>query len=451
MITRIYQADWLLPITSEPIARGAIAVHGERLIFVGRQQDLRLQPALADAEVVDFGRAALLPGFVNTHAHLELTVMRGFLEDLPFRQWILKLSRTKYGCLSGEDLQASALLGAAEAIRAGVTTIADTGDSRAPFDALRRSGLRGIAYREVFGPEPEVAAEKLAVLQAQVAEMRQHESARVRVGVSPHAPYTVSAELFRRVVDYARGDGLDIAVHTAESAAEEELLLAGTGEIAEGLAARGIRWRAPGVSTVRYFQSLGVLEAAPLLIHCLRVDDEEIDHLRQTRARVAHCPKSNAKLGHGIAPLARMLDAGVTVGLGTDSVASNNRLDMLGEAQFCALLHRAAARDFQMPTARALLRMMTLDGAAALGEPEVGALEVGRQADVIALRLAGAHHQPLHDVETAIVFSGAASDCLFTMVAGRVLFADDEIRAFDENEPLARLRASCRRIRETGD
>src|SRR5581483_3523546 len=172
--------------------------------------------------------------------------------------------------------------------------------SRAAFTALLASKLRGIAYRECFGPDPQVAEQSMAELTAKVAEMRAHETELVRVGISPHAPYTVSARLFQRATEYARRESLDVCIHTAESQSEQELLMAGVGEFAEGVRRRGINWQTPGVSTVKYFEQLGVLEAAPLLVHCVRVDDEEVGLLAERRARVAHCPKSNAKLGHGV-------------------------------------------------------------------------------------------------------------------------------------------------------
>jgi cytosine/adenosine deaminase-related metal-dependent hydrolase len=447
MPTQIYTAEWVLPISSPPIAGGAVAVENDRIVFVGAEAEVASLAEFREAGREDFGRAAILPGFVNAHSHLELTLMRGFLEGLSFRDWIAKLTRTKYGRLLPEDFARSALLGACEAIRAGITTLADTGDSRAAFDALVRGGLRGVAYREVFGPNPADAPKSVDELRAKIGDMRACETELVRAAVSPHSPYTVSADLFRRVTEYAARESLDMAIHTAESEAEQQMMLTGVGEFAEGLRARGIPWDAPAVSTVKYFHSLGVLEIAPLLIHCVRVDDEDLSLMAQSRSRAAHCPKSNAKLGHGVAPLTRMLSSNIRVGLGTDSVASNNRLDLIDEARFCALTHRGRSRDHALLGADEVLRLATIEGARALGlERQVGSLEVGKQADLIAIDLSRTHNTPLHDVTAAIIFSAGAGDVRHTVVAGRALYDGREVKTLDEAELQVQVNSMLRRM-----
>jgi 5-methylthioadenosine/S-adenosylhomocysteine deaminase len=434
----LFTARWVLPITSAPIERGAVAFEGTRLLAVDNAAVLRER--FPDAMVRDFGEAAILPGLVNTHSHLELTAFRGRIEEPLFPRWIAQLVKLKRERLNADDLLAAARLGCVEAIRAGVTTLADTSDASVPLEALIESGQRGVIFQECFGPHPEQTRASLDELRAKLDAHSERlnradreTQSRLRVGVSPHAPYSVSASLYERVAAFALEHQLDVAIHAAESRDEAALLRDGTGAFAASLRAREIPFTAPRCSTIKYFAGLGVLATAPLLIHCVTLDDEDIALLARHKARVAHCPKSNAKFGHGMAPLAKLRQAGVEVGFGSDSVASNNTCDLLEEARFAALLHRAANQDAALLQPSELLRMMTLDGARALKlDNQIGSFEAGKQADLTVIDLSRAHNTPHYDPAAAIVWSSSGRDVMLTMAAGRVLYDSGCVTVFDE-------------------
>jgi 5-methylthioadenosine/S-adenosylhomocysteine deaminase len=399
--------------------------------------------------VRDLGLAAILPGLINVHSHLELSVFRGRLEMPAFQQWISELVRLKRERLSPEALLVSAKLGCIEAIRAGITTVADTAEADAVLPALIESGQRGIVYQECFGPQREHAEasitaleQKLDILSGRLDRVDREARSRLSIGISPHAPYTVSAELYRRAAELAGKSNMDLALHVAESRDEDLLLRDGTGAFADALRRRGIDWLTPGCSTISYLDQLGVLERAPLLIHCVTADERDLELMSARGARLAHCPKSNAKFGHGIAPLAQARRLGIRVGLGTDSVASNNTCDMIEEARCAALLHRASSRNADLLEAAELLRLMTIDGARSLDmDDRTGSLEQGKQADLIALDLSGPNNSPHYDPESAIAFSSSGRDCVMTMVAGRMLYDGGRVLTFDEEEILTQARA----------
>ena len=403
-----------MPIVSEPLADGVVAVDGDRIAFVGPSGEG------PPGDERDLGDVLVLPGLVNAHTHLELTAMRGFLEDLDFRRWILRLTSARRDVLDPEALLDSARYGIEEGLRAGITTYADTSESGVVVRAMREAGVRGIVYQEVFGPDPAQCEASIGGLREKVANLRYLETRLVKVGVSPHAPYTVSDQLFRATTDFARQHGLPMAIHAAESSEEERLVAGGAGPFADSLRGRGIHVGIRGRSPVDMLDRLGVLAVRPLLIHCVRVDAADIDAIARSGCAVAHCPVSNAKLGHGVAPLVELLSAGITVGLGSDSVASNNRMDLLEEARIALLSQRARLGSFETPAAADVLELATLGSAAALGLADVvGSLEEGKQADLAAFPLDGV--VPTTDPTTAAVLSLGMSRASFVAVAGKPL------------------------------
>jgi len=432
-----------MPVSAPPIEFGAVAISETRIIGIGPQSEIITR--FPKCEVEDFGDALILPGLVNTHTHLELTVMRGYLENEDFFAWLRKLTVARLEKLTADDLRVSATWGACEAVRAGITCVGDASDSAMmSMLALKDVGLRGVVFQESFGPDPRLVNENFSSLKTKVAELRGLETELVRVGVSPHAPYTVCAPQLDLIAELAHAEKLPLMMHAAESQDEELLVRDGCGTFADRFVQRGIEWSAPRLSTIQYLKQRGILDTQPLLAHCIRVDDADIETLRETRSKVAHCPKSNAKLGHGRAPLAKFLNAGVTVGFGSDSVASNNTCDILEEARFAVLLSRAGERD-TLITAADALRTATLGGARCMElEGQIGELREGAQADLAVLSLTGPHQIPNHDRSATVGFASSGREVKLTVIAGREVYRDGRIVGVDEE----RLRARMNEISE---
>ena len=426
-MTTIYSARWVLPVSAPPIENGAVAIEDQHIVGVGPHADI--VERFPEFHVEALGEALILPGLINTHTHLELTALRGYLEneETDFFAWLRKLTIARIERMTPEDIRVSATWGACEAVRAGITCVGDASDSAMVVVlALRDVGLRGVVYQESFGADARLVTENFEKLKHKVHELRGVESDLVRVGVSPHSPYTVCGPQLELIAELAHTERLPLMIHAAESEAEALFLREGCGPFAEGLARRSIEWKVAGVSTVQYLKQIGILDTRPLLAHCIRVDDLDIQTLRETASKVAHCPKSNAKLGHGRAPFAKFLDAGLAVGLGSDSVASNNTCDIIEEARFATLLSRAAGARI---TAEDALRVATFGGE----------LKEGAQADLAAVSLAGVHQSPSYDPIATLIFASSGRDVILTVVAGTEVYRNGRVSNVDEDRLRARM------------
>jgi 5-methylthioadenosine/S-adenosylhomocysteine deaminase len=443
-----YHARWVLPITCAPITNGTVSVEGSLIAYVGGRA------GAPRGDDVDLGEALLLPGLVNTHTHLELTAMRGLLPGMPFVPWIRALTEARSAVLSDEAMLDAAHWGIVEGLLRGVTTYADTSASGVVVRALRDRGVRGIMYQEVFGPAAEQRVVALATLRARLDALRPFETDLVRLGVSPHAPYTVHEDLLIDATAYAVGAGMPVAIHLAESEAEIAFLREADGPFAEGLRARGIPVVRRSHSPVHFLKELGVTIARPLLIHCVQVDPTDIDFIAEYGCPVAHCPASNAVLGHGIAPVREMLDAGIVVGLGSDSLASNDRIDLLEEARLAMLFQNARLARPDALTPADAVTLATLGGARALGlDARIGSLEPGKDADLAAFSLAdGRGGSMAGDPWDAALTATSGPAALVTVAGhervreGRVLGSDTAPLAARVAESMAALAAWRRRL-----
>jgi cytosine/adenosine deaminase-related metal-dependent hydrolase len=379
----ILRADWVVPMDGPPIADGAVEISEGRIAAVG---------AADGREDTRFRDAVILPGLVNAHTHLEYAAMAGFGDGLPFTPWIADHIRRK-DTQGQADLLAQARAGAAACLAGGVTTVADCCYAGTVAQAAGETGLRAIVYLEGFSVWEGLEARIEAALDAlPVSQL-------VSAGVSPHAPFTVTHSDYGMLVSLARRRGLPVATHLLESTRETEHLDA----------------------------FADVLGPDTVAVHAVLVNAADIALLAELDVPVAHCPRSNALLGCGIAPLTELLEAGIRVGLGTDSPSSAIDFDMWAEMRTAIMLQRARTGRADALPALTALELATTRAAAAIGLGDsVGTLTPGKAADLIVLDLSGSAFLPWDDPVTAAVYGGSPDRVALSVVAGEIRYRRGE-------------------------
>lgn len=412
----ILTARCVLPVTRPPIRDGALLIDGPSIQAVEGAR--RLITAHPGVEVRDLGEAILLPGLVNVHTHLELTALRGQLPSGgPFVEWVLHLLERKRG-LTWETYASAVEEGIAELIRAGTTCVGEVSSVGVSFDALQRSGLRGVVYREVLGLDDRRAEGIAEMPFAHIRAMRKAaEGTRVGVGVSPHAPYSVSPRLLALCQGLQHELHLKAAIHVAESEAEMEYFRSGRGAIRHRLLpATGWGDVPPpllGATPVSYLATCGFVTPASLLIHAVHLSEADLEIIARGGSRVAHCPRSNASLGVGRAPLKALRDRKIPVGLGTDSLASSGSLSLWDEIRFAHRDHGGILSPADW------IAVATLGGAQALNlDGEIGSLEYEKRADCTAVLVDGAVGDPWE----YLLYEADPDKIVMTMVDGEVLY-----------------------------
>jgi cytosine/adenosine deaminase-related metal-dependent hydrolase len=400
-------ADWVLPVDGPPIESGRVRFEDGRLVEVGAGRAER-----------HFTDAVIVPGFVNAHSHLEYSVYAGFGDGFPFGAWI-ETHMERKGRLGPEEMLAVARRGVLDSLASGITTTADYSFSGAAATAAAEAGLRAIVYLEVFGGDPAAAQERFEGMSAAIAP-----SPLVRIGVSPHAPYSVSLEVYAWCLSL----GIPVGTHLAESANENDWLEHGAGPLS---AIAPILQPPSGLRAVATLEP--VLGPDLLCAHCVEVDAAEIALLAERGVPVAHCPRSNALLGCGIAPLAGLRAAGVVVGLGTDSPASAPSFDVFEEMRAAIYAARGRERRADALLAGEALALATVDAARALRlDAEVGTLTPGKRADLAVVSLAGSPYHPVEDPAAAVVFGGSPERVVETIVDGQTRYTSEESNKWRE-------------------
>ena len=402
---RVISADWVLPVDGAPIEHGAVAIEDGRIAAVG--------PATELGEGDHFAEAAIVPGFVNAHTHLEYAVYAGFGDGLSFGPWITTHVERKER-IGRPEMEAIARLGAAECLRSGSHDRRRSRLRRCERARLRRA--RAARDRLSRGLRHATAGEALRRFEEKREYVEPALSERVQLGVSPHAPYTCSTEVYAA----ALGLGLPVATHLNESADELDWLLRGEGPwsaLAEMLVPPD------GRSGIHRLAEAELLDERLVAAHCVKVDADEIDLLARSGAAVVHCPRSNALLGCGIAPLAELRAAGLRIGVGTDGVSSVPSHDYFEELRTVVAMARARGEAAGALGATEALELATLGGARALGlDAEIGSLRAGKRADVAIVSLSGSSYLPWEDPAAAVVYGGAPDRVLITLVDGEARY-----------------------------
>ena len=401
-------------------------VRGDLLIRDGRIADIGNQIEADVSEVLEAGGCAVLPGFVQTHLHLCQTLFRGAADDLSLIDWLKKRVWPMEAAHTAESIRASAQLSIAELVKGGTTCALTMETVRHTEEVLRvveESGFRAIVGKCMMDKGDEVPAgllektrESIRGSVALIEKWHGCAGGRVRCCFAPRFAISCTRELLSEVSELSRQHRVMIHTHASENKSECEMVESETGR-----------------RNVAYLDSLGISGAHVLLAHCIHLDKEEMETLARTKTNVAHCPSSNLKLGSGVARITEMLSRGISVSLGADGAACNNRLDMFTEMRTAALLQKVGHGPEALPASRAL-RMATIDGARSLGlEKEIGSLETGKRADVIVVDLDQIHLSPQHDdVVSALAYSAIASDVRTTIIDGQLVMRNGELLTMNE-------------------
>jgi 5-methylthioadenosine/S-adenosylhomocysteine deaminase len=418
----IKNADWITTQNEKrEVLRNASILANDGVIRRVGETDV----GSADVEIDARGKIAL-PGLINTHTHLSMTLFRGFADDMVLQDWLQKKIWPLEAKHTGETCYYGALLGAAEMIMSGTTSFVDMYFHMEDVaKAVAESGLRGFLSYGVIDLFDQVKARSE---QDNARKFFDHVQSmgnpRIRFALGPHAPYTCSAETLLWSKEFAEKHNAILHIHVAETRREQ----------ADCQKEHGMR-------VVEYLDKIGALSSKMLAAHCVWLTKSEVRLLAKAGAHVAHCPVSNMKLASGgVAPLPEMFAAGMSVGLGTDGAASNNTLDMFETMKVCALLHKAHRWDATVLNAQKVLDLATIDGARAMGvESEIGSIEPGKKADIILVDAKKPNLIPIHGKDTVVsdlVYSVSSGNVDTTIVDGIVLMQNRRVESLDMGQVL---------------
>lgn len=399
--------------------RGGKVEEGKNILIEGMR--IRSFPenveGISSDEVIDGKGMLALPGLINTHTHVAMTLFRSYADDLALMDWLQNMIWPAEAHLDDDIVYWGSMLAFAEMIRGGTTAFCDMYMfMESCAKAAEKAGIRGNIARGLAGvtPNGEKALEENIRL---YQDWNNACDGRIRVMLGPHAPYTCPPEYLKKVRDASEKYGIPIHIHLAETKGEVETCI-----------------EKFGITPIALMNQIGLFDRPTLAAHCVHVNEEDIQIMAEKHVCVAHNPGSNLKLASGIAPVPKMRSAGITVGLGTDGASSNNKLDMFAEMRLAALIHKAATLDPFAVKADEAMQMGTVDGAKCLGYDDLGALDEGKLADIILIDRSGYHWKPRFNSISLTVYAGNSMDVDTVIVNGRLLMRGKELLTIDKEQ-----------------
>lgn len=408
------------------IENGAVAIKGEKIVAVGEVDEFLSWDI---SQTIDACKGIIMPGLVNTHTHLPMSLFKGLADDLPLQVWLDEYifpAERKY--ITPESVRIGTLLSCAEMLLSGTTTCCDGyffEDEIA--EAVKACGIRSVLGQGVIDfPAPGMPDPKNNISLA-IAFMDKWQAAVpiINPSIFCHSPNTCSTQTLKKAKTAANDRALLFQIHAAETKSEWNQV-----------------WSQHRASPIEYLDRIGVLDQNTLLVHTVWVDGNDIDIIAKRRAKVSHNPESNMKLASGIAPVPDLLKAGITVGIGTDGCASNNNLDLFSEMDITAKLHKVNTLDPTVMDARTVIQMATTGGAAAIGlDRQIGSLEPGKEADLIVIDTKNPRLAPLYNPISQVVYAALGSDVRDVIVAGRMVVRNHKLLTIDLEDLLERVGA----------
>lgn len=402
-----------------------IAVEDGKISYIGKD----LPDSFAADEVIDGKGMLATAGMVNTHGHVSMTLLRSYADDMALMDWLENKIWPIEAKMNAKDIYWGAMLGIAEMLKSGTTCFADMYcfmDDVAR--AVAETGIRANLSRGLIGLAPD-KDDKLAENTQLVKDWQGYDNGRIRITYGPHAPYTCPVEYLQKVIEAAQANNAEIQMHLCETKGEVENCI-----------------KEHGVTPIKLMDQLGMFEQGTIAAHCVYLTEDDMDIMATKNVRVAHNPQSNLKLASGIAPVARMLEKGICVGLGTDGASSNNNLDMLEECRAAAMLHKTTTLNpLAVPAAQGW-DMATVNGAQVLGFDELGKLSVGQQADIVLWNMHKPYWYPRHNKLSLLVYAANSSDADTVIVNGKVVLQNGSMTLFDEEKIYAEANLRAQKL-----